>query len=317
VPARPAWDNVNQLNIDVPGRNATLGPMLIKFLIRAVPASIALAATGLAAYASANVVGFGVPHRSLDEQVELIRPFTDIRIPAEMEGPVPAILMFHGCGGLRQVQEDYARSALDAGYGVLIIGSNAARGIDRFAAMSQVCTGLRLWGRERAADVFAGLVLAREDERIDASRLGLIGWSHGGWTVLEALDDAGRNAAPEALDIGSSDAPDLAGVRTAMTLYPYCGFPMRSDGREYTQEIPLHAILAANDLIAPPADCERLFERSEAAGHAVDFQTWPDQTHAFDEPNPPPDPRIVYDADAAAQARSRWIAILNRELAPG
>jgi len=289
--------------------------MMLSFLIRAIPAALAITATGLGAYASSNASGFGVPHRTLEEQADLIRPFTDIRIPDAATGPVPAVLMFHGCGGLRQVQEDYARSALDAGYGVLIIGSNAARGIDRLAAMSQVCTGLRLWGRERAADVFAGLHLAREDNRIDASRLALIGWSHGGWTVLEALDDAGRNAAPEALTGGAGAVPDLAGVRTAMTVYPYCGFPMRSDGREYERDIPLHAILAENDMIAPPGDCERLFARSESAGHPVDFRVWPGLTHAFDEPNPPPDPRIRFDADAAVQARSDWVEILDSELA--
>ncbi|WP_417489221.1 dienelactone hydrolase family protein [Maricaulis sp.] len=290
--------------------------MMFSFFLRAIPAALAIAATGLGAYASSNASGFGVPQRTLQEQAELLRPFTDIRIPEMATGPVPAVLMFHGCDGLRQVQEDYARSALDAGYGVLIIGSNAARGIDRFAAMSQVCTGLRLWGRERAADVFAGLYLAREDSRIDASRLALIGWSHGGWTVLEALDDAGRQVAPEALEHGLGPVPDLAGVRTAMTLYPYCGFPMRSNGREYARDIPLHAILAENDMIAPPGDCERLFERSETAGHRVDVQVWQGLTHAFDEPNPPPDPRINFDIDAAEQARSDWLETLSLELAP-
>jgi dienelactone hydrolase len=213
---------------------------------------------------------------------------------------------------LRQVQPDYAAALLEAGYGVITVDSNSARGIGRFAAMSQVCTALRLWGRERAADIEAALMLAGEDARIDETRLALIGWSHGGWTVLDALDYAGEGRMPPSL--AGENTPPLAGVRAAILLYPYCGFPVRADGRAFPSDIAIHAILAERDMVAPTGDCTRLFERADTAGHPVDHVIWPGITHAFDEPAAPPDPRMEYDADAAARARARIVDILDRDL---
>jgi dienelactone hydrolase len=284
--------------------------------LRVLALLIASLVTGLTASTVSNATDLGVVRRTMDEQVALIRPFTETRVPSSAEGPVPTIIMFHGCGGLRDVQEAYARAALDHGYGVMIVDSNGARGIGRLAAMSQVCLGLRLWGQERAADVFASLVLAREDDRLDADRLALIGWSHGGWTVLEALSDVGLGEMPAALAIDSGASSALAGVRSAITFYPYCGFPVRSDGRSFARDIPLHAILAGRDVIAPPGACETIFERASATGFPVDYAIWPGLTHAFDEPNPPADPRIHFDADAAGRARDHLISILDRDLAP-
>ena len=285
--------------------------------LRIIGLLLAVLVTGLAASTVSNATDLGVPRRTLDDQVALIRPFTQVRVPESTGGPVPAVIMFHGCGGLRDVQETYARTAFEHGYGVMIVDSNGARGIDRLAAMSQVCLGLRLWGQERAADVHASLELAHEDDRIDGSRLALIGWSHGGWTILEALNDAGLGEAPSALlPSGSDDIAGLPGVRSAITFYPYCGFPVRSDGRNFARDIPLHTVLAGHDVIAPHAACETLFARSAAEGFPVDFAIWPGLTHAFDEPNPPADPRIHYDAEAAGRARGRMIEILDRDLSP-
>ena len=138
---------------------------------------------GAFALLGANASGLSLPRRTLDEQVALIRPHTEIRLPETASTPVPAVLLFHGCGGLRQVQEDYAAAFLEAGYGVVIVGSNAARDIGRFGSMSQVCAALRLWGQERAADIHAAIEIARAEPGIDDDRLAIIGWSHGGWTA--------------------------------------------------------------------------------------------------------------------------------------
>ena len=283
-----------------------------KTILRGGLATLAILLAGLGGCAIGQATGITTPQRSLTAQLALIGPHTEIEIPQDARAPVPAAILLHGCGGLRQVQPDYAAALLEAGYGVITVDSNGARGIGRFAAMSQVCTALRLWGRERAADIEAALVLARQDPRIDDTRLALIGWSHGGWTVLDALDYAGEGRTPPSLT--NADTPPLTGIRSAILLYPYCGFPVRADGRKFPSRIALHAILAGRDMIAPPGDCVGIFERADAAGHPVDHVTWPDVTHAFDEPAAPPDPRMAYDADAAARARALVVTILDRDL---
>lgn len=281
-------------------------------ILRGGLATLILLLAGLGGCAIGQATGITTPGRDIAEQVALIRPHTTIEIPADAQAPVPAAILLHGCGGLRQVQPDYATALLEAAYGVITVDSNRARGIGRFAAMSQVCTALRLWGRERAADIEAALMLAREDPRIDEARLALIGWSHGGWTVLDALDYAGEGRVSPGL--AGVETPPLAGVRSAILLYPYCGFPVRADGRAFPSDIAIHAILAERDMVAPTGDCTRLFDRAEAAGHPVDHVTWPGITHAFDEPAAPPDPRMEYDADAAARARARIVDILDHDL---
>ncbi|WP_417479184.1 dienelactone hydrolase family protein [Maricaulis maris] len=291
--------------------------MKISFLIRAVSAIALAILAGLAGCATGNMTGWSVPRRSLEDQVDLLREHVEIRLPDNQDTAVPAVIMLHGCGGLRDVQEAYAADLLDAGYAVLLVDSNRAREIDRFGAMTQVCTALRLWGQERAADIPAAIALARESSAIDADRLALIGWSHGGWTVLEALDYAAEGRSAPALLPTPADpaSTPLSGVRAAIALYPYCGFPVRADGRGFPRTIPLHIILAERDLVAPPGDCVRLFDRSEASGVAVDHEIWPGQTHAFDEPNGPPDPRMQYDADAADRARARILVWLEEAFA--
>ena len=281
-------------------------------ILRGGLATLILLLAGLGGCAIGQATGITTPRRDIAEQVALIRPHTTIELPADASAPVPAAILLHGCGGLRQVQPDYAAALLEAGYGVITVDSNSARDIGRFAAMSQVCTALRLWGRERAADIEAALALAREDPRIDETGLALIGWSHGSWTVLDALDYAGEARVPPSLT--GVKMPPLAGVRSTILLYPYCGFPVRADGRGFPSDIAVHAILAGRDMVAPTGDCVRLFERADAAGHPVDHVIWPGVTHAFDEPAAPPDPRMEYDADAAARARARIIDILDRDL---
>jgi len=114
-------------------------------------------------------------------------------------GPFRTVLLIHGCGGLQGVNspnpimDEYARSAVEAGWAAAILDSYGPRHWGSSWARNRVCAGLRLPGFRRAADVLAGLDLLRADPRVDPRRLRVASWSHGGWAVgdLVTLPDPG------------------------------------------------------------------------------------------------------------------------------
>ena len=104
--------------------------------------------------------------------------------------PRPAVLLFHGCGGLRDHLPRYAEVAKAAGWRAFVIDSYGPRGWGRAFTLTAVCTGLSFRGYERAGDVLAAIqgVSARPD--VDATRLSLGGWSHGGWAIMGSVPTA-------------------------------------------------------------------------------------------------------------------------------
>jgi dienelactone hydrolase len=248
-----------------------------------------------------NATGFAMAQRDIPQQVAMIAPHAELHLPETGEGPHGAVVFLHGCGGVRALHAQYAAAALEAGYAVLIVDSLGPRGIGRPGALSQVCTGLRLWGRERSADVYAAIEMLRQDARIDEDRIALAGWSHGAWTIMEALADtaAGRRPLALAEEAGQS----LDGVRAAILIYPYCSFPIHAEGGELVAGVPIDAVMAGEDAIAPIGACRELFSAARTAGAEIDWQVWDGQTHAFDEPREGGmDPRVRYDEGAAERA---------------
>ncbi len=237
-----------------------------------------------------------------------IAAHSTLHLPEGADGPVPAVILLSGCGGVRAVQDVYAREANGEGWAALIVDSHAMRGIGPTGARLLVCTGARMRGRDRASDVFAALELLRADARIDAQRLTLIGWSHGGWTILDAMASA---------EAGEQGTAPFDGVRGAVLVYPYCGPVIRARRDPVGAPFPVESILAGRDAIADHRSCERLFERQRASGAAIrPAVLFSEATHAFDAEDQPWDPRMRYDADEAAEAHALFRRFLRR-LTPG
>jgi len=226
----------------------------------------------------------------------------DIAMPEAVEGPVPAVILLSGCGGVRQIQTDYSQVANEAGWAAVVVDSFSARGIGRLGARATVCTALRMPGDERAADIFAALDILRADDRIDSDRIALIGWSHGGWTILDALALAEAGEAPDGA---------LAGVRGAFVIYPYCGFLSHADTHPLGDDIALTVLNVGRDRVVNAQACRDMVTARQAEGTPITAIEEPELTHAFDAEDQPFDPRMRYDADGTARTQARFTAFLS------
>ncbi|MBF7730126.1 dienelactone hydrolase family protein [Pseudomonas sp. N040] len=225
--------------------------------------------------------------------------------PPNATGPFPTVLAFHGCGGQRQsMRENLDSWLLPAGFAVLYVDSFAARGITDW---QPVCDGKLFWGNERAQDVYAALDLAAAMPQVDRQRLAVMGFSHGGWAILDALaygGEAGHGFArpgPQTLQL----------IKAAVTYYPYCGYPahLRLDSQA-PPEIPLLMLLAGQDSVTSHRQC---LDSLDALGLAqIQLVQYQAADHVFDQPSP----MHTYQPALAADAHRQTLAFLRKHLQP-
>lgn len=276
---------------------------------------LAAAAAALAALAfwkgDALLLGFldwRTPKTDFAEHQAFIKDHVSVLTPDGAAAPYPTVIQFHGCAGMRrEFHENWAVRANAAGYAVMLVDSNTARGIDYEESLETVCEGKTLLGQERAGDVLAAIAIAQEDARLDTDRLVLAGWSHGAWTVMDFLtmDMNGRrpaNLAREALI-----APEVDG---AVLFYPHCGRGALSQFREWRQTPPTLAFIAGRDSIVDPKPCIAFFSARKDAGDPVDLVVYPEADHIFDDATLLDEHPEYYDENAAADAAQRYGAYL-------
>jgi dienelactone hydrolase len=214
--------------------------------------------------------------------------------------PRPAVLLFHGCGGVQAHLTDYAQALAAAGMRAVIVDSYAPRGWSRAFALATVCTGLKFGGRARTIDLLAAIWGVSRRPDVDAARLGLAGWSHGGWSINELMAQA----------LSDEEARLLEGVKALGLVYAYVG-PGSTRG-PWLRGAPTLAVVAARDHLASPAAHARAYRPLEALGHEV--ETWlAAATHAFDQPGVTFPMRI--DPEATAESRRRLTAFFAARLA--
>ena len=158
---------------------------------------------------------------------------------------------------------DWSERLVAAGYAVLMLDSFTARGI------KELCTqkDRPITPQDRAGDVRAALAWLATQASVDAQRLALIGWSHGGSTVLRTLR-------PGFLD----NAPKLT---LAIAFYPGCTPTAREAG--WVPSVPLSILIGAADDWTPPEPCRELAQRHTS----IRYIEYPDAYHGFDEPGRP------------------------------
>lgn len=264
---------------------------------------------GLSAFA--NWQGWTVRATDQDAHAARLAEHMRISIP-EGDGPFSTVLQFHGCRSSLSSQDDWAALLNEHGYGAIIVDSLGPRGISREEALTSVCTGFQLTSVERAGDIIAAVRYARTMGEVDADNLFIAGWSHGGWSIMDLLSLNLPDDVPPNLTEASWD--DLSGVRGAVLVYPYCGFPSRSEARGWQHQIPATAFMGDIDPIAPARDCMRAFDRLRDGGAAIETRIFEGVDHDYDVSRHETFHRDRFDEAATAETQEAVLNFLDSHL---
>lgn len=217
---------------------------------------------------------------SLDPGVQLTGWWT----PAPEAGAgqaAPAVVALHGCSGLprnkRQVSWPdgrYVKLLHQLGVGVLYLDSFGPRGVDSIC--SEKLRQRRVTVENRRLDVHGALAWLAAQPGVDPQRLGVIGWSNGGQTVLSVANQ-------------TDDVVKSAAIRPRALVAFYPGCSAFESLFRYESVAPLLIMTGSLDDWTPPAACRRLVRRmqQDQPGLNVRYVEYPDSYHAFDSARPP------------------------------
>jgi dienelactone hydrolase len=244
---------------------------------------------------------------TLDQRIARLEPHWTLTRP-EGEGPFPVVFLLHGCGGQRPFLDEMTRVAVEAGAAVVDIDSYGHRRISQIAAYATVCTGARLHGRERAGDLYAAMAWTRRQAWADVSKFAAIGWSHGGWTILDALTLRSGAEMARATGLSGLAAEPLEGLAATMVVYPYTGVGSYVGQRAWRLTPASTAIVAANDYIV--GDARRALERQRGRGAPLEIVIFDNATHAFEDAQAR-DFRVRFNAAATAREHEMLRAMIE------
>ena len=189
--------------------------------------------------------------------------------------PAPAVALFHGCGGafdrrgqLSRRMREYAALFNRAGYHVLIVDSLTPR------YETELCTQRvgrrRVTQSNRRLDALGAVAYLAERADVDAKKIGLVGWSNGGSTVLAATNMRHRDVAAAQVQ-----------PAFAVAFYPGCEADLK---RGYEAAAPLLMLVGQSDDWTPPGPCRALAR--EASGAKPEIEGYAGAYHGFDSDAP-------------------------------
>jgi dienelactone hydrolase len=189
--------------------------------------------------------------------------FGTLSLP-EGTGKVPVMVIAHGSGGVTDAREfAWAKRLAEIGVGAFVFDSFTPRNIRETATdQSQLNTIANV------ADALFALKLLATHPRVDAKRIGVMGFSKGGQVTLwSALDTVRRGVI----------ADDLR-FAVHVAFYPACN-------TQYVGKptgAPVAFLVGGSDDYTPPWACERYGAWFKGKGVAVTYTAYSGAYHGFD-----------------------------------
>jgi dienelactone hydrolase len=192
-------------------------------------------------------------------------PLTGILNIPKGKGPFPAVVMLCGCGGLKnegdaKQQKAWAKLLMSWGYVSLQVDSFGPRGYDTICDNTgKVSDGMRALDAYSAKSYLAGL------KYVDSKNIAVIGWSHGGWTIMRIVEGWHRDK-------------DVEPFRAAIAFYPWC------DSFLTAFDTPLLILIGEKDDWCPADRCETLKNLGTVKNSKYEFKLkiYPNAYHSFD-----------------------------------
>jgi dienelactone hydrolase len=202
-----------------------------------------------------------------------------------VDGPRPAVVFLHGCGGLLTRNGAIGASPLawakrlaKDGYVVLIVDSFSPRGITSMCAPANYEASAYL---ARPKDAYGALSYLQSQSFVRPDRIGLIGWSEGGGAVLLSINDSSLGR-PAELPHGD--------FRAAVAFYP-ASCDVHNLRRHkfdwwmrWSTQVPLLVLMGDQDVWTPVGPCKDMMDGAVSRGSPVELHIYPGAYHAFDAP---------------------------------
>jgi dienelactone hydrolase len=218
------------------------------------------------------------------------------------EGPHPAIVMLHTCGGIGSHLNPWAAWLMRDGYVVLKVDSFGPRGVQ------SVCDRWTVSVDQVAADALAAAEHLRKLPFVRQDRIAVVGFSYGAMAGL-------RLASASYLKRKNASAA----FRAVVAFYPFCTYtgsmranPSVQDNFYMDIATPVHLFLGSADDEAPSGLCTSHADGRIKDGQPVSYTVFQGATHAFDMEFRPKGYR--YDQQAVDRARVEMLEFLARHM---
>ena len=146
--------------------------------------------------------------------------------------------------------------------------------LDSFSSrgIRQLCTqkfaDRTLKEADRVGDAYAALAFLRMQHGVDRRPIGLLGWSHGGGSVLATITKPPQHG---------------EGFAAAVSFYPGCTRRSRQSGT-FHPSAPLLVLIGEADDWTPAEPCKTLAAAVAKRGEPMQIVTYADTYHDFDNP---------------------------------
>lgn len=242
----------------------------------------------------------------------------------EGDGPFPAILVLHNCGKLQEPHIRYwVKNAIERGYVVFIVDSWSQRGLpDGVCSHSNKNQSVNFPEAipVRVRDAFEALKHLSKFKVVDSSRVGAIGFSHGGRVSYHLASNL----------VSRLFAPGGEKFASVVSVYGECfSRPLNISHIRPDINVPLFSLLSDKDEDGDPRECLPRFAPLKEKGAPVSWHVFPLAGHAWDNPawrtptklpyagSPSGTVYYAYDEAIADQSRDMAFAHFERSLKVG